>query len=527
MFFLWKGTVGNMKKSFNHVIKYIVGENDQGVYFNRSDIFTLLFLYEQKTVSQIQLRNFYDLVNVEPIKRTTFVSKLSKWEKMRLIKKENMSVRKKRGFILDFVSIAGKGAELLYRLKLVSESNIAFISKRQYEHNIAITQFVLNMLESESKNEYTGAVVGGNGDYLFPLNKKVQENLQFPNIIYSDSATDGVYYLYEDEEYREVMQPELHPISFQQDLPHLVYSSRPPKNMYPDEHGNPIIIPDWFMKCNNSFINIEVDTGTENIPFLINKLKKYLEVAHDDPAKRYVVLFSVIDDSYHTISSYKKRSVRVTNLKKAFGSIPRLQVVDNIDIYVCNMGSSALVVQHILQQIRENKNSNHLIEEIVNHLHINSSFQYSAELITCKNAMKSKGLSHTKLLESTDNLLILKKVKEEYENISVSFLEILFVIHILKIGEVNSHQRLLELSGLLAMQNEHRKLNPIHILGIYEADEIEQGQQTIKNDVFHNSIRSENILLASSAEMLNSIAAFYTVKERVKQEFGECSSKEC
>ncbi len=211
-----------MKKSFNHVVKYIVGENDRGVYFNRSDIFTLLFLYEQKTVSQIQLRNFYDLVNEEPIRRTTFVSKLSKWEKMRLIKKENMSVRKKRGFILDFVSIAGKGAELLYRLNVVSERNIAFISKRQYEHNIAITQFVLNMLENESKNEHTGAVVGGNGDYLFPLNKIVQENLQLPNIIYSDSATDGVYYLYEDEEYREFIQPKLHPISFQQDLPHLV-----------------------------------------------------------------------------------------------------------------------------------------------------------------------------------------------------------------------------------------------------------------------------------------------------------------
>ncbi len=297
--------------------------------------------------------------------------------------------------------------------------------------------------------------------------------------------------------------------------------------MYPDEQGNPIIIPDWFIKCNNCFINIKVDTGTENIPFLINKLKKYLELANSDPTRRYVVLFSVIDDSYHTISSYKKRSVRVINLKKAFGSIPRLQVVDNLDVYVCNMGNSALVMKHILQQIRENKNSNHLIEEIANHLHINSSFHYSAELITGKNAMKSKGLHHTKLLGSTDNLLILKKIKEEYENISVSFLENLFIIHILKIGEVNSHQRLLELSGLLAMQNEHRKLNPIHIVGIYEADEIEQGQQAIKNDVFHNSIRSENILLATSAELLNSIAAFYTLKERVKQEFGECSSKEC
>lgn len=70
-----------MKKSFDHAVKYIVGENDRGVYFNRSDIFTVLFLYEQRTVSQIQLRKFYELISGEPISRTTFSSKLTKWAK--------------------------------------------------------------------------------------------------------------------------------------------------------------------------------------------------------------------------------------------------------------------------------------------------------------------------------------------------------------------------------------------------------------------------------------------------------------
>jgi hypothetical protein len=83
-----------------------------------------------------------------------------------------------------------------------------------------------------------------------------------------------------------------------------------------------------------------------------------------------------------------------------------------------------------------------------------------------------------------------------------------------------------QLSGLLAMQNQHRTLNPIKILGIYEADELERGQQAIFTDLFHNSIAPENILLATSAELLNFTASFYSLKERVKQEFGECSSKE-
>lgn len=80
--------VFKIEKSFDHAVKYIVGENDRGVYFNRSDIFTVLFLYEQRTVSQIQLRKFYELISGEPISRTTFSSKLTKWAKMKLIKKK-------------------------------------------------------------------------------------------------------------------------------------------------------------------------------------------------------------------------------------------------------------------------------------------------------------------------------------------------------------------------------------------------------------------------------------------------------
>ncbi|MDF9451435.1 hypothetical protein [Bacillus toyonensis] len=515
-----------MKKSFNHAVKYIVGENDRGVYFNRSDIFTVLFLYEQRTVSQIQLRKFYELISGGPISRTTFSSKLTKWAKMKLLKKENISVRKKRGFTLDFVSISLKGAEILYRLKLISDCSTSFVTKRQYEHNIAITQFVLNLLKAESNNEHTGAIVGGNGDYLFPLSQIVKQNLHLPNLMYSDSK--DVYFLYEDEEYREVFQPEFQPVSFLPDLPQLVYSFRPPKEFYPDSKGNPLIIPDWIITCNNSIINIEVDTGSENIPFLENKLKKYLDIAAN-PSKQYYVLFSIIDDSYHTTSTYKKRTTRVTNLKKAFGNIPRLSVLNNLNVYVCNMGSSALVVNNILQEIRETNSlsKSHLIKKITERLNINSSFPYSVEWISNKNEMQAKGVQHSKLLELTDDILVLRKKTSDEEKKSLDYLEIVCILTILKVGEVNTHFKLQQLSGLLAMQNQHRKLNPIKILGIYEADELEHGQQAIFTDLYHNSIAPENILLATSAELLNFTAAFYSLKERVKQEFGERSSKEC
>lgn len=48
---------------------------------------------------------------------------------------------------------------------------------------------------------------------------------------------------------------------------------------------------------------------------------------------------------------------------------------------------------------------------------------------------------------------------------SLDYLEILCILTILKVGEVNTHLKLQQLSGLLAMQNQHRTLNPIKILG--------------------------------------------------------------
>ena len=76
------------------------------------------------------------------------------------------------------------------------------------------------------------------------------------------------------------------------------------------------------------------------------------------------------------------------------------------------------------------------------------------------------------------------------------------------------------------MQNQHRTLNPIKILGIYEADELEHGQQAILLICItipsHQRIYYWLLLLNC---LISPLLLF--VKERVKQEFGECSSKEC
>lgn len=75
------------------------------------------------------------------------------------------------------------------------------------------------------------------------------------------------------------------------------------------------------------------------------------------------------------------------------------------------MGGSALVINNILQEIREinSLNKSHLLKKIAERLNINSSFPYSVEWISNKNKIQVKGIQHSKLLELTDDILVLRK----------------------------------------------------------------------------------------------------------------------
>ena len=85
--------------------------------------------------------------------------------------------------------------------------------------------------------------------------------------------------------------------------------------------------------------------------------------------------------------------------------------MNNLNVYVSNMGGSALVINNILHEIREinSLNKSHLFKKIAERLNINSSFPYSVEWISNKNEIQAKGIQHSKLLELTDDILVLRK----------------------------------------------------------------------------------------------------------------------
>lgn len=93
-----------------------------------------------------------------------------------------------------------------------------------------------------------------------------------------------------------------------------------------------MIKPDWIMK--RSFegtvnrprvINIELDTGTEQWPQIIDKIWRYCYVAEENKDTIHVVTFVMPDETYSLRNKYGNRSQRLKNMKNSLKNDTKLQ----------------------------------------------------------------------------------------------------------------------------------------------------------------------------------------------------------
>lgn len=81
------------------------------------------------------------------------------------------------------------------------------------------------------------------------------------------------------------------------------------------------IIPDWIFKSRKQFICIEMDTGSQNLQMITEKVqyynKLYQKSFHKESGYALILIFAVLDDSIDVVKSFKKenRSKRVASLK--------------------------------------------------------------------------------------------------------------------------------------------------------------------------------------------------------------------
>ncbi|WP_186763940.1 replication-relaxation family protein [Planomicrobium sp. CPCC 101079] len=92
-----------------------------------------------------------------------------------------------------------------------------------------------------------------------------------------------------------------------------------------------MIKPDWIMKRtfedtnNTRVINIELDTGTEQWPQIIDKIWRYCYVAEENKDAFHVVAFVMPDETYSLRNKYGDRSQRLQNMNISLNSDTKLQ----------------------------------------------------------------------------------------------------------------------------------------------------------------------------------------------------------
>ncbi|QCJ45472.1 hypothetical protein FAY30_26390 (plasmid) [Bacillus sp. S3] len=151
-----------------------------------------------------------------------------------------------------------------------------------------------------------------------------------------------------------------------------------------NESSSPLIVPDWILTNQFGFLNIEIDTGNENLNAIEAKIDKYVKYATDRPDENHHVLI-VIMDNQDKFFRYQKefgldRSGRVANVKRAIIGA-NAHVHSNLHFYVAPMNKAHHMACSILtgqsKLIDELRSSE--IEAIQTLLIMNNNFNYEIE----------------------------------------------------------------------------------------------------------------------------------------------------
>lgn len=108
--------------------------------------------------------------------------------------------------------------------------------------------------------------------------------------------------------------------------------------------------PDWILENGQNQLYLELDSGKQTHSIIRDKLRRYFQYASLFPEQQHTVLFSVLDDSFHSRFSYGERSRRIMSLKE---SISKLQIPENLDVCVVSYYRAPMVAYHLLSRISD------------------------------------------------------------------------------------------------------------------------------------------------------------------------------
>ncbi|MDN4493089.1 replication-relaxation family protein [Ureibacillus aquaedulcis] len=317
--------------------------NRQRLELSTIDLHVLAFLEQQRMLTVQQLYQVSTILFKQEMKDYSFKNRLRKWEEYKLIRSDFYN----NGFDgerFKYVCIGSKGIDVLMEQKILDptynkQKIYKFNQKKNIIHYLATQQAALNI--------------------LFILNRKILMSL------------DGKV-----RKYGMVYNMNLfsHPPSafpYEEWIPDIrnfhqhnkgAYHSKVAKYMSHSHSSSQqsgktmtIVKPDWIIRLKPNkekelFINIELDTGSEQIDTLVEKVFNYAILAENNPSEQHYVCFIIADKSFSIRSRFGDGIKRAKNIIERFkadnavmkriketGIIPLIQPLKNADRKLVNL----------------------------------------------------------------------------------------------------------------------------------------------------------------------------------------------
>lgn len=262
----------------------------QGARLSENDLKTLLFLCNQRLLKTQQLYMYRKAI--EPnTKENSFSEKVRRWRKDYQLIKDHEYTLGIDGFRYKYYRITKKGVDTLIQHGLLSSS----------WDDVQISKF----------SDIT------NIDHFLGTQEVVIRAI-IDNISIEIESLVPTQHVYSDK-----MNPDLK-----------------------------LVQPDWILKLGDLHLNIEFDTGNENLSVIKDKVQRYIIYCKQNPNERHVVFLTVIDESFRTRKNYGSvRNKRVGNMKNTLFYLNDLHI-PNLTVYILPLQRVHYVLNNVIRGLQ-------------------------------------------------------------------------------------------------------------------------------------------------------------------------------
>lgn len=337
---------------------YLSNKSKSRIQLESIDIYALLFLNEQGMLSQPQFHEFYTLL--KPINKAAFRRKMTRWDEANIINKHKNSL--KNGYEIATIELTHSGQSILKKIKFLPDDvKLKYKSKSNLDHTLTIKQTVIEFLKIARKRHQFYIAEGGK--YLIPLDKNFQAY-----------KTEKPIIIYKKQNYGKDEIPRFESSEFINKELITKYKENGILQSFLPQHLEKTktmgVISDWVFKIKDTFIYIEVDSGSEkiktkrditntiiekhDIKSIEGKLYRYEEIAKNDKTHKHKVIFALMDDSNVVITTniHSNKYTRIANIKHDIAHMDYYKDWE-IDVYVTAMKRFNSIVESLYIEIFE------------------------------------------------------------------------------------------------------------------------------------------------------------------------------